>query len=456
MREDASAILENDKTLSLILKFAAPTIVSLLINSFYNIVDQIFIGYGVGIAGNAATNIVYPVTTFTIAVSALIGDGAATYFSLNLGKKRPEQAARCARTALMLSMISSLIILICGQIFAEPLLHILAATSSVFSLSKQYLRITLLGIPFVITSTVLSGLIRADGIPRYAMFCMLPGCFFNIILDAVFILVFHWGMSGAAWATVLGQILNFLVAMVYLPRFQTISFSCQISLEKGDLFNWKIACEFLYLGIAGFINQFSGTVYTIVVNHYLKTYGALSIYGSEIPMAAYGIVIKVNQIIVSILNGISTGMQPIVGYNYGIQNYKKVKECLKTGVAVATICGITAFLVFQILPETIMRVFGQPDKLYIEFGAKCFRIFLLAVPLYGFSIVTTGLFQTIGKPVHATFMALSRQILYLIPLIMILTPIFGITGLLWSSPISDVVAFITCLILYLREIRSLI
>ena len=456
MREAASAILENDKTLSLILKFAAPTIVSLLINSFYNIVDQIFIGYGVGIAGNAATNIVYPVTTFTIAVSVLIGDGAATYFSLNLGKKRPEQAARCARTALMLSMISSLIILICGQIFAEPLLHILAATSSVFSLSKQYLRITLLGIPFVITSTVLSGLIRADGSPRYAMFCMLPGCFFNIILDAVFILVFHWGMSGAAWATVLGQILNFLVAMVYLPRFQTISFSCQISLEKGDLFNWKIACEFLYLGIAGFINQFSGTVYTIVVNHYLKTYGALSIYGSEIPMAAYGIVIKVNQIIVSILNGISTGMQPIVGYNYGKQNYKKVKECLKTGVAVATICGITAFLVFQILPETIMRVFGQPDKLYIEFGAKCFRIFLLAVPLYGFSIVTTGLFQTIGKPVHATFMALSRQILYLIPLIMILTPIFGITGLLWSSPISDVVAFMTFLILYLSEIRSLI
>lgn len=396
MREDASAIFENDKTLSLILKFAAPTIVSLLINSFYNIVDQIFIGYGVGIAGNAATNIVYPVTTFTIAVSALIGDGAATYFSLNLGKKQPEQAARCAWTALTLSVISSLIILICGQIFTESLLHFLAATSSVFNLAKQYLRITLLGIPFVITSTVLSGLIRADGSPRYAMFCMLPGCFLNVILDAVFVLGFHWGMSGAAWATVLGQILNFLMAVVYIPRFQTISFSWQICLQKGYLFSWKTACEFLYMG------------------------------------------------------------QPIVGYNYGKQNYKKVKACLKTGVTVATICGITAFLIFQILPETIMRVFGQPDKLYIEFGAKCFRIFLLAVPLYGFSVVTTGLFQTIGKPIHATFMALSRQILYLIPLIMILTPIFGITGLLWSSPISDVVAFITCLILYLREIRSLV
>lgn len=467
MEERASVIFDSDRLVSLILRFAAPTILSLLINSFYNIVDQIFIGYGVGIAGNAATNIVYPVTTFTIAISALIGDGASTYFSLRLGEGKKKDAASCAWTAFLLSFGASVSIFVLGQIAIEPLLHFLAAPDSTFLFAKQYLRITLLGTPFLVITTVLSGLIRADGSPRYAMFCMLPGCFLNVLLDAVFVLGFHWGMAGAAWATVLGQGLNFAAAVCYIPHFQTISLSrgwskvptktsAQMdSLENAYCFRWKIAQEFLYMGIAGFINQFSGTVYTVVINHYLKTYGAASIYGADITIAAYGVVMKVNQIVMSFLNGIAVGMQPIIGYHYGKRNFKKVKHCLKIAVITATLCGATAFLAFQFFPEMIMRIFGQTEALYLEFGVKCLRIFLLTVPLYGFSVVATGLFQTIGKPVHATFMALSRQILYLIPLIMILTPVWGIMGLLCSAPISDTIAFFTCLALYLREIHRL-
>lgn len=429
-----------------ILRYAVPTILSMLINTLYNIADQIFIGWDMGFAGNAAVNIVYPVATFAVALSSLIGDGAAVYISLNLGRRKQDCASDGAAAALVLSLGSSAVILAAGQIFALPLLEFLGATDTILQESMTYLRITLLGMPLVIVSSVLAAMIRADGNPRYAMFCVVPGCILNILLDWVFIFPFGWGIQGAAWATVLGQSANFMIAAAYLSRFRMIK-----PFRAGPRKLVPAATESLRLGIAGFVNQFAAVVYVTFVNRYLEIYGALSVYGADIPLAVFGIMMKVSQISTCFLCGVSVGMQPVLGYHYGKQDFPRVRICLKTAALLATGFGMLFFLVFELLPEYIMLLFGETDELYVEYGVSCFRIFLMAIPIYGFSIVSTGLFQAIGKPVHAMFMALSRQIIYFIPLAMYLAPRYGVVGMLWASPIGDVFAFATCLTLFLRE-----
>ena len=442
----AKSVFAEGAITGTILRFAAPTILSLLVNTFYNIADQAFIGHGVGYAGNAAVNVVYPVATFSVAMSALISDGASAYMSLSLGRKEKDRASDCVAAALALAAAVSLVILVVGQLIARPLLEFLAATDSIMDMAMVYLRIILLGIPCVVVGAVLSALIRADGSPKYAMFCMVPGCLVNVVLDALFIFAFQWEIAGAAWATVIGQAVNLLIAVAYLPRFQMVDV-----FRRGERHLVREAGCFLRLGLAGFINQFSGTVYVVFINRYLEIYGAMSVYGADIPLAVFGIMMKVSQVAVCFMSGIAVGMQPILGYCYGEENYERVKKCLKTGVGLATACGVVFFVVFEVLPGPIMMLFGQTDPAYIDFGVKCFRIFLLAAPLYGFSIVSTGLFQAIGKPIYATFMALSRQIIYLLPLIMFLAPRYGVVGMLWASPIGDVFAFTTCFIIYLRE-----
>lgn len=448
--DDAQAVFADGNMLSTILHFAAPTILSLLINTLYNIVDQIFVGHRIGYTGNAAINVVYPIATFAVAVSALIGDGASTYMSLSLGRKQDDKASDSAAGAVILAAVAGLIIAGVGQMIAGPLLRFLAATDSIMDMATIYLRITLLGIPCVTVSSVLTSLIRADGSPRYAMFCMTPGCLVNVILDALFLFSFQWGIAGAAWATVIGQVVNLLIALAYLPRFRMVDL-----FRKGERHLAETSRDFLKLGMAGFINQFSGTVYVVFINRYLEIYGSMSVYGADIPLAVFGIMMKVSQVAVCFMSGIAVGMQPVLGYNYGEGNHIRVKGCLKTAAALATGCGIVFFLVFELLPQYIMLLFGQTDPAYIEFGIQCFRIFLFAAPLYGFSIVSTGLFQGIGKPVHATFMALSRQIIYLLPLIMFLAPRYGVVGMLYASPVGDTFAFFTCLVLFMREWRRL-
>lgn len=446
----AESIFSAGSTSRLIFKFSAPAIISLLVNSFYNIVDQYFIGQGVGFYGNAATNVVFPLVSFAVAVAALIGDGAAAYFNLSLGRGEKRAAVSCVVTASFLSCVAGVAILITGQTATRPLLLMLAATPATFLMAEQYLRIILWGVPFMISGTVLAGLIRADGSPRYAMFCMLPGCIINVVLDAVFVLSCHWGVAGAAWATVIGQIANCAIAVVYLPRFQTVSL-----LSRWGFFCVQTAGKFLSLGAAGFINQFCGSFYMIFMNQYLAKYGALSVYGPDIPLATFGIVMKVNTIAMSFVNGIAVGVQPILGYNYGRRDYARVKECLKEAVAFVSLCSVIFFIVFQIFPSYIIGFFGQESDLYNDFAVSCFRIFLLAVPIYGFSIVSTGLFLAIGKPIQATFMALSRQVIYMIPLVVALAPHFGVVGLMYASPIGDIFAFITCLILFKKELGKL-
>lgn len=446
----AAELYEKGNTTQLILRFAAPAVFSLLINSLYNIVDQIFIGHGVGVDGIAAVNVSFPVATFTVAAAALIGDGAAAALGLNLGRGQKERGQQCAATALLLGLMTGFFVLAAGLLFTEPLLSFFGTTDQLMEMASSYMRITLWGIPAVLMSTVLAGLIRMDGRPGYAMVCMLTGCVINLVFDPLFIFVFHWGIKGAALATILGQFANLCLALCYLPRFQTIVFR----LGRSFL-SLHSASEILRYGIAGFVNQFAGTVYMVVVNQTLSQYGAASVYGSEIPLAVFGIVMKMNQVSMSFLNGIAVGMQPILSFNYGRKNYQRVRECLTSAVVLATSCGCVLFLIFELLPAQLVGLFGSSDPLYMEFGVYCVRIFLIAAPLYGFNIVSTGLFQAIGKPVHSMFMALSRQIIYLVPLVYLMAPIFGIIGFLFSAPIADLCAFITCMILYRKELKHL-
>ena len=450
LNRGADAVFEEELSLRMLLRFALPTILSLLVNTFYNIADQIFIGHGMGYLGNAAVNVVFPVMSFSVAVSALISDGAAAYMSLALGRKERDKASDTVVAALILAVVCGLAITVVGQQIARPLLDFLAATEAIAEMALTYLRIILLGIPMVLLSTVLTGLIRADGSPRYAMFCMVPGCLVNIVLDALFIFAFSWGIAGAAWATVIGQAVNLAVALAYLPRFQTVELRRQ---GRRQLFS--VARGFLWLGIAGFVSQFAGTVYTVFVNRHLEYYGALSVYGADIPLAVFGIMMKVGQIAMCFMNGIAVGIQPILGYNYGRRRYDRVKSCMKTAVLVATGFGVIAFGIFVGLPRYIMLLFGQSDPVYLDFGVKCFRIFLLAAPVYGFSIVSIALFQALGKPMHSTFMALAQRTIYFLPLIALLARRYGVMGVLYASPVSDVFACITCGVLFAREWRRL-
>lgn len=434
----------------LITRFAVPSVISMLVNSLYNIVDQIFIGQGVGFLGNAATNVAFPIVTISMALSLLIGDGGAAFFSLNLGRQDKELAAKGVGNTLMLAIIASIIFVVAGNIFMDPLLILFGGIPNVLPYAQAYTRIILLGLPFVMVSIAMSSSIRADGSPRYAMAAMLTGAIMNTILDPIFIFVFEWGVEGAAWATIIGQFANFLITIAYLPRFKNFSMKKALLRLEG-----AVVKRLLSLGVSSFINQLAITLIIIVMNNSLTKYGAQSPYGQEIPLAALGIVMKVNQILISVMVGIGVGAQPIVGYNYGARNWARVKKTYLTSVVIVTICCIIGFIMFQFFPQAIINLFGQEDDLYNDFAQKCFRIFLMFCILNGFQTVSSIFFQAIGKPIFAILLSLSRQVLFMLPSLLILPHIFGLNGILFSAPVADFAAFVLASILIIREMKKL-
>lgn len=446
----ADAQFATESVPRLIVKFALPAIVSMTVNSLYNIVDQIFIGQGVGFIGNAATNAAMPFVTLMLALSLLIGEGAAAYFSLSLGRGHREAAARGTGTALMLALVAGFGLAIFGWLFTEPLLLFFGATPGALPYALEYVRITLLGTPLVVVSMVINGQTRADGSPRYAMVCMLAGCLLNTVLDPLFIFVFHWGVAGAAWATVIGQALNFSLTLLYLRRFRCIDFSRRLL-----RIHWPTAAALLKLGISSCVNQLAVTLVIIVMNTTIVRYGAASVYGADIPLAAVGIVMKVNMVVMAVLIGVSAGMQPIVGYNYGAGIYARVRQAYRTSILIATVWSCLGLLLFELAPQAIINLFGQEDALYQDFALKCFRIFLLALPTYGFQFVSTSLFQAIGQPGRATLCSLSRQAIFFLPLTLVLPRYFGLMGVLYAGPIADFCSFALILLLTLRELRQL-
>lgn len=441
--------LGYEKIPKLLKSFAIPSITASLVGSVYNIVDQIFIGQGIGYLGNAATNVSYPFSTICLAISLLIGIGSASRFSLYLGNKEPESAARAAGNGISLMIIFGLAYLIIGESLLNPLLKLFGATAEVFPFARQYAGVTLVGMPFLIVTNGMSNLIRADGSPRYSMLCMVAGAVVNTILDPIFIFVFHWGIFGAALATVLGQILSFAFAIRYLRRFQTIHF------EKSNFRpNVRESLKTCSMGISSSANQVAITFVQIILYNSLTYYGAQTVYGSDIPLAACGIVMKTNAIILAVVVGISQGVQPIIGFNYGAKQYPRVREAYLLAIKWNLVVSAAGFFLMQCFPQYIISLFGGGDKLYLEFAVLFMRIYLFMVLVNGVQLLSSSFFTAIGKAVKGALLALTRQVFFLIPLILILPLRFGIIGVLFAGPVADFMAFLLSIVMAGRELRK--
>ena len=345
------AIVEKDSPFAtepigkLIARFAIPSVIALLVNSLYNIVDQIFIGWGVGYLGNGATNIVFPITIIALALSMMIGNGGAAYLSLKLGEGDQAAAKKGVGNAIGLVVIVSIVLAAVFLVWIDPILTLFGATDVLRPYALEYGFIIGLGLPFMMISASINSMIRADGSPKYAMVSMVIGAICNVILDPVFIFVFHMGVEGAAIATVIGQVASFAVSVVYLPRFKTIHLD-----RSAFILRAKTCGNIAVFGLSSFITQFAITVVMALTNNLLAAYGAGSIYGAEIPLTATGIVMKVNQILISILLGIATGAQPILGYNYGAKCFQRVRQALEISLIASEVISILAFLLSQFAP----------------------------------------------------------------------------------------------------------
>lgn len=430
----------------LILKFAVPSVIALLVNSLYNIVDQIFIGWGVGYLGNGATNIVFPITIIALALSMMIGNGGAAYLSLKLGEGEVSAAKKGVGNAVTLVVIVSVLLAVIFIVLINPILTLFGATDVLRPYALDYGYIIGVGLPFMMISASINSMIRADGSPKYAMFSMVIGAILNVILDPVLIFMFHMGVQGAAIATVIGQVASFVVSVVYLPRFKTIHLDA-----PAFRLNGRTCGNIVTFGLSSFITQFAITIVMALTNNLLAVYGESSIYGAEIPLTATGIVMKVNQIMIAILLGIATGAQPIIGFNYGAKNFKRVRQALEISLIASEIVSVLAFLIFQFAPMSVVSLFGSEEGLYNEFAVMAFRIFLLLCPLTGFQTITAVYLQAVGKPVKSAILSLARQIIFFIPAALILPTFLGVAGVLWTGPVADGLAFILSLVLILYE-----
>lgn len=442
--------LGTEKISKLLRSFAVPSITATLVSSLYNIVDQVFIGQGVGYLGNAATNVSYPLSTICLAISLLLGIGSASRFSIYLGQKETKHAAVLVGNGLVLMTVAGILYLLIGEAFLPKLLRVFGATNEVMPLAQQYAGVTLLGMPFLILTNGISNLIRADGNPKYSMVCMVAGAVANTVLDPIFIFVLQWGVFGAALATVLGQILSFLLAVRYLWHFQTVR------LEKS-CFRMKLRdnVRTLYMGTSSCLNQIAITIVQIVLNHSLTYYGALSVYGEDIPLAACGIVMKTNAILLAVIVGISQGVQPIIGYNFGAKKYDRVKQAYLLAVRWNFVVSAIGFVLFQFFPEQIISIFGNGDPLYYEFAVLFMRTFLFMALVNGVQLLSSNFFTAIGKALKGLLLSLTRQVFFLIPLILLLPLWLGIFGVLLAGPIADFIAFVLSVVLVYRAFRQL-
>jgi len=430
----------------LIVKFAVPSVIALLVNSLYNIVDQIFIGWGVGYLGNGATNIVFPITIIALALSMMIGNGGAAYLSLKMGEGEVETAKKGVGNAVTLVTIVSILLAVIFLVWIDPILTLFGATDVLRPFALEYGFIIGAGLPFMMISAAINSMIRADGSPKYAMLSMVIGAIINVILDPVFIFVFQMGVKGAAIATIIGQVASFVVSVLYMPHFKSVQ------LNKSSFAPCaKVSVNIVIFGLSSFITQFAITIVMALTNNLLAKYGAQSVYGAEIPLTATGIVMKVNQIMIAILLGIATGTQPIIGYNYGAKSYHRVKKALEISLIASEIVSVAAFLIFQFAPISVVSLFGSEEGLYNEFAVKAFRIFLMLCPLTGFQTIAAVYLQAVGKPVKSAILSLARQIIFFVPTALILPIFLGVEGVLWTGPVADGLAFLLSLAFLLYE-----
>ena len=448
--ENEENILGKEKIGKLIRKFSIPCIISLLVNSLYNIVDQIFIGWGVGYLGNGATNVVFPLTMICLAFSLMFGDGASAYLSLKLGEKKKEEAGKGVANGIAMSVIIALIMCVITLGFLPQLLDVFGCTDNLREYALKYGYIIAIGLPFMMIGTTLNSIIRADGNPKYAMTSMVSGAILNTMLDPIFIFVFKMGVEGAAIATVISQILTFIINICYIKKFKSVTLNKESFKIKAS-----VARKVAMLGISSFITQMSIVVVMAFENNLLGKYGGQSKFGSEIPITVLGIVMKISQILNSIIIGIAAGAQPIIGYNYGAGKYDRVKRTLKTVLGLSVIISTIAFILFQTIPDKLISIFGSGDANYMEFACIAFRTYLMLVICNGIQIPSGIFFQAIGKSVKSAVLSLSRQILFLIPAMVTFGKLWGIDGILYAGPFADGLAFLIASTLLILEVNHL-
>ena len=455
---DETKLLGEEKISKLLIKFSIPCITGLLISAFYNIVDQIFIGNSeLGFLGNAATGVSFPVICIANAFAWCIGDGAASYLSICSGRNDKQSAHKCVGTGITVSFLISVVLAVLCLSFAEPLMTMFGASSQTLQMAVDYFKIIAIGFPVYLLLNVMNSMIRADGSPTYAMIAMTTGAVTNIILDPVFIYVFKWGIAGAAWATVIGQILSFLACAIYFRKPKTFTLSAKSFVpDAAILFNT------VKLGASTFVTQISIVVVSLTCNIMLAKYGALSIYGSDIPISVFSIQTKVYTIVLNIVVGIVLGCQPIFGYNYGARKMDRVKEAYGIVLKATLVVCACATLIFELCPQIIIQIFGSGSDLYMEFAVLTFRIYLSLTVATCLVKLTSIFFQSIGKPAQAVAASLVRDIICFTPLAILLPSLLekntagqGIYGILYAAPLADIISIITVLMMTVPFFKKL-
>lgn len=447
MMTNKENILGTEKVGKLLRQFAIPSIIAMLVSALYNMVDQFFIGRNVGELGNAATNVVFPLSTSCIAVALLCGIGGASAFNLAMGRDDKKEAEIYLGNSLSFMFIISIVIVIIVEALMNPILCFFGGSEEVLPYAIDYTRITAIGFPFLVLSTGGGHLVRADGSPRMTMVCNMSGAIINTILDYFFVNVFQYGMKGAAYATIIGQIISAGIVVFYFALK-----SKTVKLGISDLkLQSRAVMAVLSLGIAPCINQLAMMIVQIVMNKSLKYYGELSGFGSHIPIACVGIVSKVSMVFFAFIIGISQGLQPIVSFNYGAGRYDRVKEGYKKASICCAVLSILAFALFQLFPRQIIEQFGDGTEQYYQFAERYFRVFMFFMFANFVQPITANFFTAIGKPIKGVFLSLTRQILFLLPLILILPLFIGMDGILYAGPIADFIACIVATVIIMAE-----
>ena len=461
MQEHANTFLENEPIGGLMRKYSIPCIISLLVAALYNIVDQIFIANAdyLGSFGNAANTVVFPLTVVALALAVMIGDGCCAFVSISLGARENRKASGSIGSAVLLSVVAGLMVMIVYFVFMEPILTLFGGrvNAETFVHSKEYFTYITMGIPFYVFGQAMNPIIRSDGSPRFAMASTLAGAVVNLILDPVFIYVFRWGMMGAAAATVLGQVLTAVLAVWYLFRMKAVR------LDRDSFhFYPSLMKKYLPLGICSFLSQISLMAAMAAVNNMVQRYGALDpIFGqpefAQIPMAVIGIVMKFFQIVISAVVGMAAGCIPIVGYNVGAGRKDRAKELFTKLLISEALIGAAALLIVELFPRQLIGIFGAANEsvYYTEFAVKCFRVYLCMMIFACVNKVSFIFLQSLGKPWISTFLSMIREVVFGVGFALLLPLRFGLDGVLYSMPVSDVLTFAASLIVIVLTYREL-
>ena len=461
MEQKSNAFLETESVGALMRRYAIPCITSLLVGALYNIVDQIFIANAsyLGSYGNAANTVVFPLTVVALAIAVMIGDGCCAFVSISLGKGEVGEAKKSVGNAVVLAVACSVLLTALYLIFADSIITMFGGTvnEGTFHYSQEYFFYISLGIPFYMFGQAMNPIIRADGDPKFAMISTLAGAVLNIILDPIFIFGCKWGMMGAAVATVLGQIVTAALAVWYLCRMKTVK------PQKGDFrLCATVYARMLTLGITSFLSQISLVAAMAAINNMLRKYGALdTIFGQEqyaqIPMAVVGIVMKFFQIVISIVVGMAAGCIPIVGYNMGAGKKTRVRELFTKLLLSEALVGLIALVLAESFPRQLIAIFGAANEsvYYTDFAVKAFRTYLCMMVLACVNKACFIFLQAVGKALPSTMLSMVREVVFGVGFALLLPRFFGLDGVLYSMPVSDVLTFVIAAVMIVKTYREL-